>query len=96
MMVVTCWLPVWFQAIQPVSAAESGVRTIALVLSQALGSIMGGGVAQLIGFPSPIMVMGAAFGAVGSGMLSTLSIDENSSHWIGYQILVGLGLGFGK
>ena len=41
------------------------------------------------------MMMGAAFGAVGSGMLSTLSVDESSSHWIGYQILVGLGLGFG-
>jgi MFS family permease len=95
MMVVTYWLPVWFQAIQHISAADSGVRTIALVLSQALGSIMGGGFAQLIGFPSPIMMMGAAFGAVGSGMLSTLSVDENSSHWIGYQILVGLGLGFG-
>ncbi|KAL2144470.1 hypothetical protein VTI28DRAFT_9045 [Corynascus sepedonium] len=95
MMVVTYWLPVWFQAIQGASPVESGTRTIALVLSQALGSIMGGGFAQLIGFPSPVMMIGSAFAAVGSGMLSTLSVGEVSSHWIGYQILVGLGLGFG-
>ncbi|KAL2132534.1 hypothetical protein VTI74DRAFT_3694 [Chaetomium olivicolor] len=95
MMVVTYWLPVWFQAIQGVSAVQSGVRTIALVLSQALGSIMGGGSAQLIGYPSPVMMIGSVFAAVGSGMLSTLHVDEGSSHWIGYQILVGLGLGFG-
>ncbi|KAK4233460.1 major facilitator superfamily domain-containing protein [Achaetomium macrosporum] len=95
MMVVTYWLPVWFQAIQNVSAIESGVRTIALVLSQALGSVMGGGLAQLIGYPSPVMMAGSIFAAVGSGMLSTLSINESPPHWIGYQILVGLGLGFG-
>lgn len=95
MMVVTYWLPVWFQAIQGVTAVDSGVRTIALVLSQALGSVMGGGFAQLIGFPSPVMMLGSTFAAVGSGMLSTLSVDEGSSRWIGYQILVGLGLGFG-
>lgn len=95
MMVVTYWLPVWFQAIQEVSAVESGVRTIALVLSQALGSVMGGGFAQLIGYPSPVMMVGSTFAAVGSGMLSTLHVDESSPQWIGYQILVGLGLGFG-
>ncbi|KAK4247551.1 major facilitator superfamily domain-containing protein [Corynascus novoguineensis] len=95
MMVVTYWLPVWFQAIQGASPVESGTRTIALVLSQALGSIMGGGFAQFIGFPSPVMMIGSGFAAVGSGMLSTLSVGEASSHWIGYQILVGLGLGFG-
>ena len=95
MMVTTYWLPVWFQAIQDVSPVESGVRTIALVLSQALGSVMGGGFAQLIGYPSPVMMAGSIFAAAGSGMLSTLSVDEPSRHWIGYQILVGLGLGFG-
>ncbi|AEO61187.1 hypothetical protein MYCTH_2311112 [Thermothelomyces thermophilus ATCC 42464] len=95
MMVVTYWLPVWFQAIQGVSPVESGTRTIAMVLSQALGSIMGGGLAQLIGFPSPVMMAGSTLAAVGSGMLTTLSVREPSAHWIGYQILVGLGLGFG-
>lgn len=95
MMVVTYWLPVWFQAIQDASAVQSGVRTIALVLSQALGSVMGGGSAQLIGYPSPVMMIGSTFAAVGSGMLSTLDVDESSPQWIGYQILVGLGLGFG-
>ncbi|KAL2150155.1 hypothetical protein VTH82DRAFT_7831 [Thermothelomyces myriococcoides] len=95
MMVVTYWLPVWFQAIQGVSPVQSGVRTIAMVLSQAVGSIMGGGFAQLIGFPSPVMMVGSTFAAVGAGLLTTLTVSESSAHWIGYQILVGLGLGFG-
>lgn len=95
MMVVTYWIAIWFQAIQNISAVKAGERTIALVLSQAVGAIMGGGSAQLIGYPSPIMVTSAIFTSVGAGMLSTISIHASSGEWIGYQVLVGLGLGFG-
>jgi hypothetical protein len=30
---------------------------------------------------------------VGTGLLYTLQIGSHSSHWIGYQVLAGLGMG---
>ncbi|GAO19110.1 hypothetical protein UVI_02036180 [Ustilaginoidea virens] len=95
MLVVTYWISDWFQAVQNVSAAQAGIRTIALVLSQAVGAIMGGGSSRLIGYPPPIMMISATFIAVGAGLLTTLNVDTKSANWIGYQILMGLGLGFG-
>ncbi|KKY35107.1 putative major facilitator superfamily transporter [Diaporthe ampelina] len=94
MMVVTYWISIWFQAVQGVNAVESGKRTIALVLSQAVGAILGGGLGMVIGYPSPIMMLSAIFTAVGSGLLSTMKIHASEGEWIGYQVLVGLGLGF--
>ncbi|EFY92555.1 major facilitator superfamily transporter [Metarhizium acridum CQMa 102] len=95
MLVVTYWIADWFQAVQNLSAAQAGIRTIALVLSQAVGAIMGGGSARLVGYPPPIMMVSAILISVGAGMLSTLAINESSAHWIGYQVMMGLGLGFG-
>ena len=31
---------------------------------------------------------------IGMGMIYTLQIGSKSSHWIGYQVLAGLGVGF--
>lgn len=95
MMVVTYWITIWFQVIQDVSAVQAGEKTIALVLSQSLGAILGGGGSQVIGYPSPIMMLSSIFAAVGGGMLSTMAIDAGPGEWIGYQVLVGLGLGMG-
>lgn len=61
-----------------VSAVKAGERTIALVLSQVVGAIIGGGSAQLIGYPSPIMVASALFTSAGAGMLSTMSVNASS------------------
>lgn len=95
MLVVTYWLSIWFQALADVSALESGIRTIALVLSQALGAVLGGGLAQLVGYPSPVMMASAVLASLGSGLLATLTPAAPERHWLGYQVLVGLGLGLG-
>ena len=94
MMVVTYWISDWFQGVQGASAVSSGERMIALVLSQALGAIIGGGLGMFIGYPSPVMILSAIFTSVGSGMLSTMEVHAGMKEWIGYQVIVGLGLGF--
>lgn len=33
--------------------------------------------------------------SIGLGLLSTFQVNESSAHWIGYQFLVGFGLGMG-
>jgi MFS transporter, DHA2 family, glioxin efflux transporter len=39
------------------------------------------------------LILGAVITSVGGGLLYTLDIGSPSSHWIGYQILAGIGLG---
>lgn len=38
--------------------------------------------------------MGTVLAAVGSGLISTFTLDTNTGTWIGYQIIGGLGRGF--
>ncbi|MCJ1302142.1 hypothetical protein MMC08_004945 [Hypocenomyce scalaris] len=41
------------------------------------------------------MLVSPVLCAVGGGLLSTLSPTSNHSHWIGYQVLYGFGIGCG-
>jgi len=39
------------------------------------------------------MIIGAAILAVGTGLLSTLSVDTTFGQWLGYQVIAGVGAG---
>ena len=47
-----------------------------------------------IGYYIPFSITGNAISAIGSGLLSTLSVSSNASKYIAYQILSGIGRGF--
>ncbi|KAF1835106.1 MFS general substrate transporter [Decorospora gaudefroyi] len=93
MLTVSIYIPLWFQAIKGVSAMQSGINTIPLVLSVVVGSIMSGGLVQRIGYYTPFMIMGSCFMATGTGLVTTWNMGTSSSKWIGYQVLVGFGVG---
>ena len=59
----------------------------------ALCTILSGGLISKFGFYVPILLAGSAITTIGTGLLYTLDIGTPSSHWIGYQALVGIGLG---
>ena len=40
------------------------------------------------------MIIGPVLSAVGAGLVSTLSVDSPSREWIGFQALLGSGIGF--
>jgi hypothetical protein len=40
------------------------------------------------------MIFGSVFMSVGAGLLTTWTADITSATWIGYQIILGLGVGF--
>ncbi|KAF4778633.1 major facilitator superfamily transporter [Colletotrichum scovillei] len=87
------YIPIWFQAIKGVSAVDSGLMNLALILSTALASIVSGvGITQ-IGYYNPFMIASTLFMSVGSGLLTTWKADVPTRDWIGYQILYGLGSG---
>jgi EmrB/QacA subfamily drug resistance transporter len=93
MLTMSIYIPLWFQAIQEVSAMQSGINTIPLVLSVVVGSIMSGGLTQKIGYYTPFMIVGSSLMAVGTGLVTTWDMHTSASRWIGYQVILGYGVG---
>ncbi|RGP68521.1 major facilitator superfamily transporter [Fusarium sporotrichioides] len=89
------YLPMWFQAVQGVSAAESGTRLLAMVVSVIVVAVFAGGLAAVVGYLPPFVFFATILSSVGAGMLYTLHPGISKAKWIGYQILFGAGSGTG-
>lgn len=95
MIVLVYFLPLWFQAIQGVSAVDSGIRNIPMVLSLVTASIAAGITVSKLGYYTPFMILGTVMMSIGSGLITTFQTNSGPGVWIGYQVLFGLGLGVG-
>ncbi|KAJ7124653.1 major facilitator superfamily domain-containing protein [Mycena crocata] len=93
--ILTYFLPLYFQAIRGVSAVKSGIDTLPLVLANTIGQFLAGAMVTLLGFYTPFIVASSILCSVGAGLISTFAVDTGHAHWIGYQVMYGLGFGFG-
>ncbi|OLN86921.1 putative HC-toxin efflux carrier TOXA 15 [Colletotrichum chlorophyti] len=93
MMVFAYFLPIWFQAIQGVSAVDSGIRTLPLVLSMTLFAGVSGAVITKLGYYTPVMLVGTCIMAIGAGLLTTLEVGSGAGKWAGFQVIYGVGMG---
>ncbi|MCJ1294938.1 hypothetical protein MMC34_006498 [Xylographa carneopallida] len=93
--VLLYYLPLYFQVVSGVSASESGIRNLGLVISVSLFSIVSGGLITAFGHYVPLMIVASVFATVGAGLVYTLGVGSASSQWIGYQVISGIGLGLG-
>ncbi|KAJ5358290.1 efflux pump antibiotic resistance protein [Penicillium brevicompactum] len=89
------YLPIWFQAIKGDSANQSGLHSLATVLSVVVFAIAGGVGVTLVGYYTPFMIVGSMVMAVGAGLLLLFKVDTPSSMWLGFQIIFGAGAGIG-
>ncbi|KAI1437619.1 MFS general substrate transporter [Xylaria sp. CBS 124048] len=87
------YIPIWFQAVQGVSAVESGIRNLPMLLSVVVASLFTGGMITAFGYYTPFMIIGAAISSVASGLLTTWAPSTATGAWIGYQIFYGIGCG---
>ncbi|EGP91874.1 unnamed protein product [Zymoseptoria tritici ST99CH_3D1] len=87
------YLPFYFQAVKGATAEQSGIRTIPYLVSITLSSIVVGATITTFGPYNPPMWFGGVVFCIGSGLLYTLHPSSNPGHWIGYQILAGIGAG---
>ncbi|KZF23703.1 MFS multidrug transporter-like protein [Xylona heveae TC161] len=87
------YLPIYFQAVSGVSAAQSGIRNLSLVLACTIFTVMAGGLITAFGHFVPFLILGGVFTTVGAGLIYTLGIGSGHSHWIGYQAIAGIGIG---
>ncbi|KAL8972380.1 MAG: hypothetical protein Q9183_000582 [Haloplaca sp. 2 TL-2023] len=87
------YLPLYFQMIDGVSAAISGVRNLPLILAVTVSMIASGAYISVTGIAAPILVVGTALGVVCTGLLYTFDIGTEQAKWIGYQVIGGVGWG---
>ena len=87
------YLPIYFQSVDGVSASQSGVDNIPLVLGISLCTVVSGALISKSGIYVPFLLVGSALATIGVGLIYTLDIGTPSSHWIGYQALAGIGIG---
>ncbi|KAI1264235.1 MFS general substrate transporter [Xylariaceae sp. FL1019] len=89
------YLPLWFQVVKGASATQSGVYTLPFVVSLVIGSTLSGAFTQKVGYYVPAMITSPSLLAIGQGLMSTFRVNEVLSHWIGFQVIAGFGLGIG-
>lgn len=88
-------IPLWFQAVKGVSAIHSGIDTLPMVLALVVGAIMSGSIITATGWYNPWMFASTTFMSIGAGLITTWRVDTGHAKWISYQVIFGLGLGYG-
>lgn len=89
------FVPIWFQAVQGVRAVESGIRTLPMLVGNIVAMTVAGVLVSIIGQYAPFMILGTIMTSIGAGMLTIFNTTTTPGQWIGYQLLIGLGIGFG-
>ncbi|KAK6220660.1 hypothetical protein LQW54_002105 [Pestalotiopsis sp. IQ-011] len=89
------YLPIWFQVIQGKSSQDSGVSLLPFLLGIVFAVIGSGILTSVIGYYTVLMIIGSALLIVGSALITLWTPDTKTGTWIGYQIVVGVGIGLG-
>ncbi|OTA96260.1 hypothetical protein M434DRAFT_393107 [Hypoxylon sp. CO27-5] len=95
MMILVYYLPIWFQAVKGVTAIESGIMLLPVILSTVVGSLSSGVIISKIGYYTPFFFLSSILMPIGAGLLTTFTPSTGPAKWIGYQVIFGLGLGSG-
>jgi MFS family permease len=86
LIVVSFYLPIWYQAIEQLSAIAAGVRMLAYFLVTVIFVIGSGFIVSKTGYYTPWLIGGTALMIVGCGLFSTLEVGTSTAHIIGYQV----------
>ncbi|GLA89379.1 hypothetical protein AtubIFM56815_003855 [Aspergillus tubingensis] len=92
-MIIIYYFPIWFQAIEGVSAVSSGIHLLPTIIPLVVASIITGQLISCIGYYTPFLIFGVCLTSIGAGLITTLDVNTPEAKWIGYQILYGYGLG---
>lgn len=93
-LVISYYLPLWFQTVKLASPLKSAVDTLPSFLSQILLAIVVGTLCpRVIPYLTPFAIGGGILSTIGLGLMSTFRVNTGTAAWIGYQILSGGGRG---
>lgn len=65
-------LPIWFQAVKNVSATQSGVMNLPLIMGHVISALLAGGLITIVGYYTPFMLISSLLVSLGTGFLTTL------------------------
>lgn len=85
LIIVTFFLPIWYQAIKGLSAIDAGVRMLGYFLVTVFFVITSGLVVSKTGYYTPWLIVGTALLTVGCGLLATCQVDTSTAKSIGFQ-----------
>ncbi|KAK4133710.1 hypothetical protein BT67DRAFT_404167 [Trichocladium antarcticum] len=89
------FLPLYFQAAHGATAMMSGVYVLASILPQLFMAVVAGALVERTGYVIPFAMLAGTIGAVSNGLYSTFSPTTPTAQWVVYQVLNGIGRGFG-
>ncbi len=89
------YVPIFFQSVEGSSAMKSGIQLLPMMLATVVSSVVIGGLITAAGYYTPFLIISAAIATIGTGLITMYDIDISSGKWIGYQIVVGAGVGAG-
>ncbi|KAJ7301500.1 major facilitator superfamily domain-containing protein [Mycena albidolilacea] len=93
--IITFYLPIWFQVISGDSAVHSGIDILPVMLALVFGTVIAGALITTIGYYAPFVILSSILTVVGTGMFAGLSNASTISNWLPFEILCGLGVGLG-
>ncbi|MCJ1404849.1 hypothetical protein MMC11_008075 [Xylographa trunciseda] len=94
-LVMTYFLPVWFQAIKGTTATQSGINYLSMAAPLSVFTIVAGIVTSKIGYYVPMMIASSVLAPIGAGLISTFTTHTSTAMWVGSLILFGAGVGMG-
>jgi predicted MFS family arabinose efflux permease len=89
------YVPIFFQSVKGSSAMISGIQLLPFMLSTVVSSIVVGALVTAVGYCTPFLIVSTAIAAIGTGLITLYNVDITTGKWIGYQIVVGAGIGAG-
>lgn len=90
LVIITFYLPIWFQVIQGKSPQSSGLSLLPLLLSIVIAVIGGGIATSVIGYYTPLMIIGSGILIVGTALITLWEPNTQAGPWIGYQVVISL------
>lgn len=67
-----------------------------LILSSLCSLILAGQVVSFIGYYNVPMIFGTILTSIGVGLLTSFQVGTDHPMWIGVQVMIGFGVGFGS
>ncbi|KAK9777072.1 putative Major facilitator superfamily domain-containing protein [Seiridium cardinale] len=89
------YITIYFQGIKGFTATQSGVLMLPMLLGVAIGSVCGGIGIVRIGYYNPFMIATSVLAPVASGLLTTVSLDDNLAKALCLLGFLGLAVGIG-
>ncbi|PYI00692.1 MFS general substrate transporter [Aspergillus sclerotiicarbonarius CBS 121057] len=92
-MILSYYLPIYFQSVRGKSALTSGVDLLPQILCQLVMAVTSGILTGRVGYYLPWGIFGAILTSIGCGLLAMLSPTTVTRDWAGYEALIGFGRG---